>query len=216
MELPEAYRIGWVPFGHVKIWLDSHPLIPRTETEYWTMHAIEEFKTNGFKKILDLCAGSGAIGVAVLKEIPEVEVDFAEVEVRHHLTIKKNIEENIPEGKGRSNIFAGDLFENIQGTYDAILSNPPYIDSEKISRVEESVIKYEPREALLGGKGGMKIIRRIIEEAPKYLNPGGIIYIEHEPEQVEYIKNLTDRFNFDCETLCDQYGVLRFSHLIKK
>ena len=94
--LPEAYKIGWVPFIHTDIYLDSRPLIPRTETEYWVNEAIQEIKKSGVvaPRILDLCAGSGCIGVAVLKEIPEALVDFAEIDPTHHETIRKNITEN--------------------------------------------------------------------------------------------------------------------------
>src|SRR3990167_3874071 len=157
-EEPEAYKIGWVPFIHTKIWLDSRPLIPRTETEFWTERAIEEIKSIPNASVLDLCAGSGAIGVAVLKEIPESKVDFIEKEIRHHATIEKNIRANVPDGMSRSKILGGNLFQNAQGPYDVILTNPPYIDPEKLSRIQDSVLEHEPREALFGGKLGMELI----------------------------------------------------------
>src|SRR3989344_701262 len=215
-EEPEAYKIGWVPFIHTKIWLDSRPLIPRTETEFWTERAIEEIKSIPNASVLDLCAGSGAIGVAVLKEIPEAKVDFIEKEVRHHATIEKNIKENEID-TNRARVFGGDLLENANGPYDVILSNPPYIDPKKLERVQDSVIEHEPREALMGGNAGIEIIKRILTDAPKHLASPGILYIEHEPEQAEEINKTVQSLLYSSyKSLPDQFGVIRYSRLVRE
>ncbi len=209
--IPLAYVIGWVPFLKTKIWLDSRPLIPRPETEYWVEKAISEIKTRGSTSslgILDLCAGSGCVGVAVLKAIPNAKVAFVEIDKSHHETIKKNILEN-GVGLSRAKIIGGNLFENVTEKYDFILTNPPYIDPRLAERVTESVTAHEPEQALWGGEGGMEIIEVIIKEAPKFLNPGGVLYIEHEPEQVEAIKSLAPK----AEIFEDQFGVARFSKI---
>lgn len=202
-EEPEAYRIGWVPFIHTKIWLDSRPLIPRPETEYWVEKVIEEIKHKRNLKVLDLCAGSGAIGVAILKEIPDAQVNFVEKEIRHHSTIEKNLRENGLESASWR-ILGGDLFQNVTDKYDVILTNPPYINPEKLERVQKSVLDYEPHEALMGGEDGMETIKRILEDAPYYLNPDGLLFIEHEPEQAREIAG---------QSFPDQYGVIRYSRL---
>jgi len=206
-ELPEGYKIGWVPFVHTNIYLDSHPLIPRTETEYWVDIAIQEIKRSGIAKprVLDLCAGSGCIGVAVAKDIPDTQVDFIELDTAHHYTIEKNLRENGVD-LSRTRIFGGDLFENIVDKYDFILSNPPYIDKE-LNRVEESVKSHEPALALYGGQDGLEVINRILTESPKYLNPGGTLYLEHEPEQVE---NLSHNSLY-LTSHPDQFAMIRYS-----
>lgn len=204
-----AYVISWTPFLHTKIWLDSHPLIPRSETEYWVEQAISEIKNITNPKVLDLCAGSGCIGVTVLKHVPNAQVDFAEIDEAHHTTIRKNILENGID-VNRTKILGGNLFENVTEKYDVILSNPPYIDPKLSERIGESVLEHEPEIALFGGTNGMEMIEAIIHEAPKYLNPGGIVYIEHEPEQSEKIKLLTP----NAETFKDQFGVERFTKII--
>ncbi len=208
--VPLAYVIGWTPFLNTKIWLDSRPLIPRPETEYWVEKATSELKSKNIRepKVLDLCAGSGCIGVAVLKAIPEAVVDFVEIDKIHHKTIYKNILENEID-LNRTNIFGGDLFENITEKYDMILTNPPYIDPKLSERIQNSVKTHEPEIALFGGTDGMEIIEKIILEAPKHLNPGGILYIEHEPEQTEKIKSLSPNI----EALKDQFGVERYSKI---
>lgn len=206
---PEAYRIGWVPFINTHIHLDSHPLIPRTETEFWVNEFIHKSGILNLKspRVLDLCAGSGCIGVAVLKEIPEALIDFVEMDERHHSTILKNIRENQLDVT-RTKIFGGDLFENITGQYDFILSNPPYIDPALKSRMQESVKQHEPGIALYGGTGGLEIIERILVKVQNHLKPDGMLYLEHEPEQVEFISKIAGYQ----KTLRDQFGINRISY----
>lgn len=223
--VPLAYIIGWTPFLGTKIWLDTVPLIPRLETEFWVEKAITEIKRSEVRPliVLDLCAGSGCVGVAVLKHVPNSVVHFAELVDDHHQTIRKNIIEVIgdrlpartyPSGTGglvteRSKQIGGDLFEFVTDKYDYILTNPPYIDPELSERVESSVSLHEPSVALYGGAGGMEIIERIIREAPKHLNPGGVLYVEHEPEQEEKIKTIAPQ----AEIYEDQFRVKRYSRI---
>ncbi len=256
---PLAYVIGHVPFLGTKIFLDSHPLIPRTETEFWVekvigkicdqhinqregatfpqapptwfLRSLATIKTemplwcdrkplrkgspSRFLRALDLCAGSGCIGVAVLKQVPGVRVDFAEIDSHHHATILKNIQENGIEEK-RMRIFDGDLFENIppDTLYDYILTNPPYIDPTLAGRTAKDVKKYEPHLALCGGKDGMEYIEKIITEAPTFLAPDGILFIEHEPEQAHLLaQKATECGYVKIEHHVDQYGVTRTSSL---
>ena len=209
--LPEAYRIGWVPFINTEIWLDSKPLIPRTETEYWVNEVIQTIRKSQILnpksiKVLDLCAGSGCIGVAMLKEIPEALVDFVEMNEKHHSTIRKNVEMNHLDAT-RTRIFGGNLFQNITDTYDFILSNPPYIDPRLGSRVQESVAFYEPKMALYGGKGGLALIDAILKKVSSHLKPEGTLYLEHEPEQVEHLS----KHPLYKSTHEDQFGRKRFS-----
>lgn len=209
---PLAYIIGWVPFLGAKIYLDSLPLIPRAETEYWVANAVEKIKDCAKKydkenvKVLDLCAGSGCIGVAVLKEIGGAQVDFVEIDTRHHETIKKNILENGID-LNRTKIFGGNLFENVIGTYDFILTNPPYINPQYINDVQDGVLKNEPHLALFGGADGMQIVREILQKASGFLNKNGILYIEHEPHQADVIQSILPNI----VPLPDQFGVIRYS-----
>jgi release factor glutamine methyltransferase len=219
--VPLAYLIGWQPFCGAKIFLDSHPLIPRPETEYWITLAIDEIKKKHHPHVLDLCAGSGCVGIAVLKEIPDSTVDFVEIDESHHVTILKNVQENgIDENRAR--ILGGSLFEKIphylndlRGAsagmttqqYDFILTNPPYIDPNLSDRVQDSVITHEPEIALFGGNTGMELIRTILAQFRQFLKSGGVLYIEHEPEQANEIQRLLPGIISEK----DQFGVVRFS-----
>lgn len=211
---PLAYIIGHIPFLSVNIYLDSRPLIPRSETEYWAGRVIETLLARTGTddiRVLDLCAGSGCIGAAVLKGCPRARVDFAEKDEKHHETIMKNLRENGID-LARAGIFGGDLFERITGTYHVILTNPPYIDSA-LDRVDESVLAHEPHEALYGGTGGFELISRIIADARSHLAPCGVLYIEHEPEQVYQIRTCAHENGFSALVYPDQYGILRYSQL---
>lgn len=207
---PLAYVIGWQPFCGTKIFLDSHPLIPRPETEYLVNKIITELSDKQNLKILDLCAGSGCIGVALLQALPSSTVDFGELDTSHHATIIKNITENRID-INRARIYGGDLFETITDTYDIIVTNPPYINPELSDRVGKNVLKFEPGLALFGGSKGMQIITKIAQNAPNFLKSKGVLWIEHEPEQVEEIKQLLPQ----SEVIQDQFGVERFTRFVK-
>lgn len=213
---PLGYVIGHIPFLGCQIWLDSRPLIPRPETEYWAEEAIAAIReadaaTPRPLRVLDLCAGSGCIGIAVAKTVPTASVDFAELDERHHATIGRNLEANGIE-TSQVRIFGGDLFERITSRYDFILANPPYIDPA-LDRTESSVRNHEPHLALYGGHDGMELIERIIKAAPQYLTENGQLWIEHEPEQVENIHHLASLAGFSCLIFSDQYRNHRFAVL---
>lgn len=213
--VPLAYLIGYIPFLNTKIYLDSKPLIPRPETEFWVEKVLTIIKQKDQKtKVLDLCAGSGCIGVAIGKNCPHTEIDFIELENQHLSTIKTNCLEN-KISKDHYQIFSGNLFEVVKNkTYDFILSNPPYLD-QSLNRVETTVKEHEPALALYGGKNGMELLEKIILDAPTYLNKNGQLWLEHEPEQVEAIHKLVVN-KFTIHTHEDQYKIPRFSQLVLK
>ncbi|MCR4276101.1 MAG: peptide chain release factor N(5)-glutamine methyltransferase [Candidatus Parcubacteria bacterium] len=144
---PLAYVIGWQPFLGLKIYLDSKPLIPRPETEWWTEELVavmkkvwpsvakgpEDFLKDGNEfRFLDLCAGSGAIGCAALAKLPDAQVYFGEIDPAFEATILKNIRENkldLPTGRqatSRADVRIGDLFEPFATNFSC-----PYSDLEK-------------------------------------------------------------------------------------
>jgi HemK-like putative methylase len=223
---PLGYLIGHVPFLDCTIYLDNHPLIPRVETEFWVERAIAAIKMSSVMQpslgneaaqqphILDLCAGSGCIGVATAKVIPDALVDFGELSARLIPTIQKNIEENVSNPE-RCRVFHSNLFEQfpIDWKYDYILSNPPYIDPA-IDRATESVKSHEPHLALYGGTGGLEVIEQLLSTAANHLTPNGQIWIEHEPEQVNGMAKLAEQYGFNCASHLDQYGILRYSILV--
>lgn len=236
---PLAYVIGFVPFLDCKIFLDSRPLIPRPETEYWVEKVIEKLKAESWHpprglqfvsnrftlgqigslkatqkplRVLDLFAGSGCVGIALLKHIQNAEVDFGEIDTRHFSTIEKNIRENNIDEK-RTNIIHTDVWNGITKKYDLVCANPPYLSESRLHLIEPSVLGHEPRHALFADEDGFALIRKMVAEAKSFLEPHGTLYIEHEPEHAQPLKECAEGRGFTVETKQDQYGVLRYSIL---
>ena len=210
---PLAYIIGHIPFLGTTMYLDSHPLIPRPETECWVEKIIDTMPKDKKLNILDLCAGSGCVGIAVLMHRENAHVDFVEIEINHHTTIRKNCDENDLQAD-RYSIVGGDLFQHVSKQYDYILANPPYIDPDA-GTIAETVEANEPYTALFGGTDGMRYITRIIAEAPQFLKESGTLLIEHEPSQTKRIQGIAEK-SFSCVTTHkDQFGVERYTIFTK-
>ena len=212
--LPLGYIIGWVPFLDTKIYLDSQPLIPRSETEYWTDRAIAAIQkqVSRTSHILDLCAGSGCIGVATLKAVPTTQVDFVEIDQAHLKTIAKNLKTNRCKSSNYRLIHS-DLFIQVTGQYDFILANPPYL-KPSLESAEPAVKAHEPTLALSGGPDGFDLLKRIITAAPRYLKPHGQLWLEHEPQQSAAVWDLGRRVGFKVTGHEDQYRSERYSVLM--
>ena len=143
-------------------------------------------------KVLDLCTGSGCIGISVAKLSPDTEVTLADISEGALSVAKKNAD-NLGADV---TLIRGNLFENIEGRFDYILSNPPYIPSEVIEGLMPEVKEHEPRLALDGEVDGLSFYRKIINEAPDYLNPEGRIYFEIGAEQGKDLIRLMDERGF--------------------
>lgn len=219
---PLAYVIGHIPFLNTTISLDSKPLIPRPETEYWVEKILSQIQISPSPdirgqtpnmRVLDACAGSGCIGVAVAKAFPDAHVDFVEIDESHHSTILRNIRENGID-ESHTHIMGGNLFEKVKGVYDLILSNPPYIHKE-LGRTDTSVLAHEPHGALFAEEGGFALIKRIMEDALPHLTPKGHLIVEHEPEHVSRIEECGARLGYEVTTKNDQYGVPRYTRMTR-
>lgn len=212
--LPEAYQVGHVPFLGTTIWLDSRPLIPRTETEWWVEKFVKSLESRVEREIqiLDLFAGSGCVGVAVLKHVPGARVTFGEFDARHLPTIEKNVREN--GVADRAQIIETDVYSALDGVFDFILANPPYLSRARLERIEQSVLEHEPVAALFAEDDGYALIDATIAGLPTHLTPGGQCWVEHEPEHAHRITESAARLGYRAENHQDQYGVLRYSVIL--
>ncbi len=173
---PLWYIVGDADFCGYKIKVDERVLIPRPETEEMLMMAVAAAADGS--NILDLCTGSGAIAVALYKELQKkgraCKMTAVDISAEALALAKENAELN-----GAEVLFIqSDLFQRIRGRFDLIVSNPPYIPSGDIQTLQREVRDYEPRLALDGGVDGLDLYRRIAEEAPKYLAKGGTLLME--------------------------------------
>lgn len=195
-EGPKEYKKGYIDFANCKINLFYGPIIPRKETEFWVKKAIKQIQNSRLRqgyggqaklkiknlRILDIFAGSGCIGIAILKHIKKAHLTFAEIDKNLIKQIKINLKLNkIPNSKYK--VVQSDVFKNIKAGlvppkagYDYIFANPPYIALKNKHLVQKSVLDYEPHSALFGGKDGLFYIRKFLKDARKYLKPNGKIY----------------------------------------
>ncbi len=190
---PIDYIIGWKEFLGCRIDLSMKPLIPREETEFWVGETIRLFLLEQKKPAiyLDLFAGSGCVGVAVIKNCPNVKVTFGEKDKKLIEQIKKNLKLNKVSGK----VIHSDIFSNIKEKFDIILANPPYIPNKK-SVVQKSVKKYEPASALWGGKDGLFFIDKFLAKAQNYLKPEGKIFMEFGAGQKSNIERSLKKYSY--------------------
>ena len=199
--------MGECEFMGYDFYVDERVLIPRQDTECLVELAVESIQKKKVKlgqgyseaeqkstkvKVLDLCTGSGCIGISVAKLCPDAEVTLADISDGALSVAKKNAQNLCAD----VTLVKGNLFENIKGRFDYILSNPPYIPSKVIEGLMPEVKEYEPRLALDGEADGLSFYRKIINEAPDYLNPNGRIYFEIGAEQGEDLTNLMNEKGF--------------------
>lgn len=203
--MPVAYLIGHIPFGNCTIDLSLKPLIPRPETEYWVFELIKHYVAGKNLRVLDLCCGSGCIGVAIAKNISGSHVDFADINSTNINQTKINIQKNLPPLSEKC--FVSDLFNSVPTKqYDVIVCNPPYISNDRKDTVQESVLRYEDEHALFADDNGLEIIKKIIVSAPDYLSEHGKLYIEFDPWQIELIDDfMKAQEAFDWKFQDDQY-----------
>jgi release factor glutamine methyltransferase len=200
-------------FLNCKIDISKKVFAPRPETEFWTKLALKEIKKLKEKKIdvLDIFAGSGAIGIAVLKNVKNTSCDFVDVDRSALSQIRINLKINNIK-KRRYRIVKSNLFEEINknSLYDFILANPPYVALNRLSEVQPNVLKKDPRLALFAGKDGLDYIKRLLNEVKNHLKPKGRIYLEFDPQQKPEIKKISGKEGLNLKFRKDQFGKWRF------
>ncbi|WP_459129320.1 peptide chain release factor N(5)-glutamine methyltransferase [Guggenheimella bovis] len=195
---PIAYILGYAYFYGRRFEVNENVLIPRPETEL----LIEEVKALKPKRVLDLCTGSGILAITTALET-DAEVFASDISPEALEVARRNAEAH----ETNITFFEGDLFEPIEGTFDVIVSNPPYIDSEELKTLEVS--KYEPKLALDAGKGGLDIYKRLIPEATKYLNPDGRLILEIGYDQKDSVCAMLKESYEEIEVKKDYAGFYR-------
>jgi len=204
-------------FLNCKIDLSRRVFQPRIETEFWAKKAIKDVRmvkcsNVGMLKVLDIFAGTGCIGIAILKACPELcrRVDFADISKEALEQIKINLKLNkIP--KSRFKIYQSNFFEKLKRRkYDVVFANPPYVALDRIKEVQKEVLEKEPKIALFAGKDGMDFIEKFLKEVKNHLKPGGIFYLEFDPLQKRKIKEIMKREGFQFSFHKDQFKKFRW------
>lgn len=202
------YLMGEVSFVGAKVDLSFRPMIPRPETEFWVTQAIEDIlatRREYVLRCLDLFSGSGAVGLAVLKNIPEATMDFIELDPK----LKEQIEISITKNnikKLRTRVLTGDTWQGAAGTYDYIFAVPPYVPPEMKEEVMKELSAESPL-SFFDKEDGFYFHKQVLSNAKNFLKEGGAVYLEFDITQREKIEELAKEYAWTSHSfLKDPYG----------
>ena len=182
---PAQYILGYEDFHGLRFQVDERVLIPRPETEELVDLILEENPSKELK-VLDIGTGSGAISVSLKKSRPLWQVTASDLSADALVLAKENAKLN----QADISFVQSDVFEDISGNFDIIVSNPPYISENDKDEVGLNVLTSEPKMALFADEDGLAIYRRIVEGAAEHLIPQGKIYFEIGYKQGQDLKQL--------------------------
>ena len=189
---PLAYILGEWEFYGLKLHVTSDVLIPRDDTCALAEIAIRQaLFLDANPRILDLCTGSGCIGLAIASRVKDAKVTLADLSREALAVAKKNVA--LHHMGGRVSCVQADAMAEppaFLGQFDMIVSNPPYIDETDMQTLEVSVKDYEPHMALYGGRDGLDFYRSITEKYRHILKPGGYLCYEFGEEQGDDVCNI--------------------------
>ncbi len=204
---PVAYITGETDFCGLTLHCDERALTPRPETEELVQSASRLFERGANPDILDLCTGTGCIALALAARFPCGKVTAVDISAQALALAAENA--RLTKLQERVQFLQSDLFENVQGTFDLIISNPPYIPTGQLSALAPEVQR-EPCLALDGGDDGLSLIRRIVSLAPDYLNPRGTLAMEIGAEEASAVCALFDSARWEGGVKKDFSGIDRF------
>lgn len=190
--IPLQHITGVQEFMGLEFLVNQHVLVPRQDTEVLVESVLEVLKPD--MRVLDMCTGSGCILISLMKlhgtsTICGVGVDIS----KEALKVAQANGERIGV---KADFIQSDLFGNVDGRYDVIVSNPPYIRTAVIEELKEEVKCHDPFIALDGKEDGLYFYRKIVEESGTYLKDGGKLYFEIGHDQGKDVKNLMEQAGF--------------------
>ncbi len=190
---PLDYIIGYTDFLGLKINLNHRPLIPRPETEFWTEKIINSINKENRLNILDVFCGSGCIGLALLKNFPNANCTFSDINPDFLSQTKQNADINSINQK-RIELIESDVLDRINGKFDLIVANPPYVSKHDV--VGES-IRHEPKGAIFAHQNGFELIDRFLQGAQNHLNYEGRIFMEFGESQKDKVEELLRKYKYN-------------------
>lgn len=169
---PLQYILGEWSFMGLPFYVDERALIPRQDTELLAETAIEMIKARGYRSCLDLCTGSGCVGISIAK-LAKVPVTASDISADALALARENAELNQTD----VTFIESDLFGAVTDGFDCIVCNPPYLSGTDMDELQKEV-SFEPKLALYGGEDGLDIYRKIAQEYRAHLNEGGALLLE--------------------------------------
>ncbi len=192
---PTQYLTGFKDFYNRRFAVDPRVLIPRPETELLVEAVLQLLPKDAPSRVLDLCTGSGCIGVTIAAERAQASVWVTDLSKGACEVAAANAEKF--QVASRVSVLPGDLFAAVPAgaKFDVVVSNPPYIKRADLPGLQKEVLK-EPREALDGGVDGLELVRRIAEGSHAALKRGGWLALEIADEQGDAVKDLLTRSGY--------------------
>ncbi|HPY98852.1 MAG TPA: peptide chain release factor N(5)-glutamine methyltransferase [Clostridia bacterium] len=190
---PFEYILNKACFYGNSFYVDSHVLIPRNDTEILVEKAIAIGKTMESPRILDLACGSGCAGISIAKELAQSKVIMSDISEKCVEIANKNI---LINKISNCSAVQSDLFNKIEGQFDIIVSNPPYIPLHEYVALDKQVLEYEPKLALLAGEEGTEYYELISADAMKYLKKGGYILYEVGYNQASRVCDILKKYRY--------------------
>jgi release factor glutamine methyltransferase len=191
---------GYADFGGVRVRLRPGVFVPRVRSELLVRlageHVVKDGETGG--TVVDLCCGSGALGLAVESRHPAITLHSADLDPTAVATARDNL---------ATPVYEGDLFDALpgalRGRIDVLIANVPYVATEHIPLLPAEARDHEPLTALDGGPDGLDIFRRITSEAPHWLAPGGLLLSEITEAQLEAATEAVNLAGLDADSIYD-------------
>ncbi|MGN0420410.1 MAG: peptide chain release factor N(5)-glutamine methyltransferase [Acetatifactor sp.] len=205
--IPLQQITGQQEFMGLPFWVNSNVLIPRQDTEVLVEEVLKH--THDGMQILDMCTGSGCILISILHYSNDCEGLGVDISSPALEVAEENAERILSGRTGVSARFLqSDLFEAVDGKYDILVSNPPYIRSAVVDTLMPEVKDYEPRIALDGEEDGLVFYRRILSDCKKNLKKGGMLFFEIGYDQAEAVKGMMEQAGFLEVTVKKDFGGL--------
>lgn len=184
---PIAYILGRQEFWNLDLHTDEHTLIPRADTETlieWALELAEDLPTEA--RIIDLGTGTGAIALALAKENKRWQVEAVDVMPKAVALAQKNA---VTNNLQRVKFYQSSWFDNVNGCFDLIVSNPPYIDPED-EHLSQGDVRFEPKSALVADNKGLADLAIIADQSKQYLVNSGWLLMEHGYDQLDSVQTL--------------------------
>ncbi len=204
---PLSHILGVQPFCGLDMVVTPDVLTPRPETEDLVEQASAHFERKGRYTFLDMCTGSGCIAAALAVKFPYARVLAVDISQAALKVAQENIRRHKLEE--RVQLLQSNLWEEVTGTFDLIIANPPYIPTENLATLTREV-KHEPTLALDGGKDGFEVTRPLCQAADSFLAPGGLLALELDDGQAWPLARGLQEIGWRAEVKKDIFNVERF------
>lgn len=188
---PIPYIIGTAPFFDFELEVNPAVLIPRPETEQLVETAVNWAKTHHATHLADIGAGSGAIAIALARQLPAIAITAVDISSAALAVARRNATRLAP---GRIQFHQGDLLMSLAPGLDGIVANLPYVTDGEWTALADGVKWYEPALALKAGPDGLDLIQRLLAQAGRVLTPGGAVFLEIGWQQGTAVTHLAHTF----------------------